>query len=124
MDVVYDVGRLAEQQKKKGEAWSEFLRVPDLSVGLYQLKAGAPDLQTPHGEDEVYYVLSGRARLVVDGQWHDALPGRLLFVPAGAEHRFAEIAEDLTLLVAFGPAEGSRPARVAPRLDPLPRVDP
>jgi len=109
MNVVYDVGGLAEQQKRAGEAWNEFLRVPDLSVGIYQLKAGATDTQTPHGEDEVYYVLSGRARLVVDGTWHDVVPGGLLFVPARAEHRFAEISEDLTLLVAFGPAEGSRP---------------
>jgi quercetin dioxygenase-like cupin family protein len=114
MDVVYDVGRLAEEQQREGEAWNEFLRVPDLSVGLYQLKAGAPDPQTPHGEDEIYYVLAGRARLVVDGTWHDVVPGALLFVPAGAEHHFAGIAEDLTLLVAFGPAEGTRPARLAP----------
>ena len=109
MDVVYDVARLAEQQKGAGEAWNEFLRVPDLSVGIYQLRAGAADTQTPHGEDEVYYVLSGRGRLVVDGTWHDVVPGALLFVPARAKHHFAEIAEDLTLLVAFGPAEGSRP---------------
>ena len=109
MDVVYDVGRLAETQKRAGEAWNEFLRVPDLSVGIYQLKAGAADPQSPHGEDEVYYVLSGRARLIVDGAPHDVRPGLLLFVPARAEHRFVDIAEDLTLLVAFGPAEGSRP---------------
>lgn len=109
MDVVHDVARLADQQKRAGEAWNEFLRVPDLSVGIYQLKAGATDGQSPHGEDEVYYVLSGRARLVVDGTSHAVAPGTLLFVPARAQHRFEAITEDLTLLVAFGPAEGSRP---------------
>jgi hypothetical protein len=31
-----------------------------------------------------------------------------LFVPAGEEHRFTDIAEDLSLIVVFGPAEDSR----------------
>jgi hypothetical protein len=31
-----------------------------------------------------------------------------VFVAATVPHRFHEIVEDLTLLVAFGPAEGSR----------------
>ena len=38
-------------------AYLEFLRVPDLSVGLYRLAAGAADPQLPHSEDEVYYVV-------------------------------------------------------------------
>ena len=59
----------------------------------------------------MYYCLSGRARLRVGSKRHDVAPGRLLFVTAGAEHRFEEITEDLTLLVIFGPAEGSRPIR-------------
>jgi quercetin dioxygenase-like cupin family protein len=101
--------RLAEEQARGGEAWREFLRVPDLSAGLYHLKAGAADSQTPHGEDEVYYCLSGRGRLRVGATRHEVVPGGLLFVPARAEHRFEEITEDLTLLVIFGPAEGSRP---------------
>jgi hypothetical protein len=32
----------------------------------------------------------------------------VLFVPAGEAHRFHDITEDLTLLVIFGPAYGSR----------------
>jgi hypothetical protein len=29
-------------------------------------------------------------------------------VPAGEEHRFAGVTEDFTVLVIFGPAEGTR----------------
>jgi len=37
------------------------------------------------------------------------MPGEpKIFVPAGEEHRFDEVTEDLTLLVVFGPAYGSR----------------
>jgi mannose-6-phosphate isomerase-like protein (cupin superfamily) len=31
------------------------------SAGIYRLMAGEADEQTPHHEDEIYYVLSGRA---------------------------------------------------------------
>ena len=40
--------------------YREFLRVPDLSAGLYVLEAGATDPQSPHTEDELYYVVAGR----------------------------------------------------------------
>jgi quercetin dioxygenase-like cupin family protein len=31
----------------------------------------------------------------------------VIFVPAGEEHRFVDVSEDLALLVVFGPAYGS-----------------
>lgn len=43
-----------------GKPYHEFLRVPDLSAGIYALEAGAADPQSPHTEDELYYVISGR----------------------------------------------------------------
>jgi len=111
MEWTFDMTRLAAEQEGSPEPWREFLRVPDLSAGIYHLKAGAADGQTPHGEDEVYYCLAGKARLRVGAKHLEVAPGRLLFVPARAEHRFEQITEDLTLLVIFGPAEGSRPDR-------------
>jgi hypothetical protein len=32
----------------------------------------------------------------------------VIFVPAGEEHRFVDVVEDLALLVVFGPAYGTR----------------
>ncbi len=37
----------------------------------------------------------------------DAFPGAVLFVEAGAQHKFVDIEEDLELLVFFAPAEQS-----------------
>jgi quercetin dioxygenase-like cupin family protein len=37
-------------------------------------------------------------------------PGSVIYVPAGEEHRFTDIAEDLAVVVFFGPAEYSRAA--------------
>jgi mannose-6-phosphate isomerase-like protein (cupin superfamily) len=87
------------------------LRSDQLSVGLYTLAAGAVDRQSPHLEDEVYYVVRGRAMLMVDGTDHPVRDGTALFVPAGADHRFHEITEELVLLVFWAPPEGTGPRR-------------
>jgi mannose-6-phosphate isomerase-like protein (cupin superfamily) len=88
--------------------YTEHLRVPDLSFGTYRLPAGGVDDQTPHTEDEVYVVAAGRARIVTPAAAADVGPGSVVFVPAGEEHRFVDITEELTLLVFFGPAEYAR----------------
>jgi mannose-6-phosphate isomerase-like protein (cupin superfamily) len=88
--------------------WVEHLRVPDLSVGTYCIPVGGCDDQSPHTEDEIYVVTAGRARIVTPDSTAEVGPGSVIFVPAGEEHRFDDVTEDLALLVIFGPAYGSR----------------
>ncbi|HLD92800.1 MAG TPA: cupin domain-containing protein [Anaerolineales bacterium] len=99
---LHELENLATEEKRP---YFEFLRVPALSMGLYRMIAGQPDPQSPHKQDEVYYVLSGRAKLDVNGQIADAVPGSLLYVEANAPHKFVAIEEDLEVLVFFAPAE-------------------
>ena len=94
-----------------GRLYHEFISVPDLSGGLYVLEAGATDPQSPHAEDELYIVMSGRATVFVGGETRPIVAGSVIFVAAGVEHRFLDIEERLVLLVAFGPAEYSRGAK-------------
>ncbi|HEY8951757.1 MAG TPA: cupin domain-containing protein [Candidatus Dormibacteraeota bacterium] len=86
-----------------------------LSVGLYLLPAGGTDDQSPDNEDEVYYAVSGLARLRVGEEEHPVQPGTLLFVPALAVHFFHDIQEELVLVVFWAPPEKSvqpkRPSR-------------
>ncbi|MGP4110265.1 cupin domain-containing protein [Streptomyces sp. 4N509B] len=88
--------------------WVEQLRTPDLSVGTYCVPAGGRDDQSPHTEDEIYVVTAGRAKIATPDRTAEVGPGAVIFVPAGEEHRFVDVTEDLTLLVVFGPAYGSR----------------
>lgn len=100
----FDLAKVIADRRATGEAWLEFFRVPALSLGLYVLPAGGVDPQSPHGQDEIYYVVSGRATLRVNGDDTPALPGSILYVAAEAEHKFHSIEEELTLLVFFAPA--------------------
>jgi mannose-6-phosphate isomerase-like protein (cupin superfamily) len=99
----FDLAHLSRQAA--GGPYQEFLRVASMSAGIYRLPAGATDGQRPHDEDEMYYVVRGRSKFVVDGSETQVGPGSILFVAAGAEHRFFEITEDLELLVFFAPQE-------------------
>jgi mannose-6-phosphate isomerase-like protein (cupin superfamily) len=91
-----------------GRLYEEFLRVPDLSAGLYVLEAGGLDPQSPHTEDELYYVVRGRGRVTVGDEVRDVRAGSLVFVAARVPHRFHDIVERLEIVVVFGPAEGDR----------------
>jgi mannose-6-phosphate isomerase-like protein (cupin superfamily) len=95
----------AELQRRGGELYLEFLRRDALSCGLYVLEAGADDPQEPHREDEVYLVVEGRARLEAAGQDRPVGPGSVVFVARAVPHRFHDIAERLSVLVFFAPAE-------------------
>ena len=101
----FDLKNIQKQAGESEERYLEFLRVPSMSVGLYRLPAGGTDLQSPHKQDEVYYVLAGKAKLQGAAESRDAFPGAVLFVEAGAQHKFVDIEEDLELLVFFTPAE-------------------
>src|ERR671933_335382 len=109
--VAMDITRLLAGHDFSGEPYLEFLRVPSLSVGLYVLSAGAEDPQQPHTEDEVYHVVSGRGSIRVGAEGSVVEAGSIVFVEAGVDHRFHSIEEDLTVLVFFAPAEGSRGER-------------
>ena len=85
--------------------YAEHLRVPALSVGTYSVPAGAKDDQAPHAEDEIYHVLRGQGSFTAGGRTVDAPAGVTLFVPAGEEHHFHDVTEDMTILVFFAPAE-------------------
>jgi mannose-6-phosphate isomerase-like protein (cupin superfamily) len=103
----FDLKDILAEREQAARAWLEFLRVPALSMGVYHLGAGQEDRQQPHGEDEVYHVIAGRALFRAGAEVRAVGPGTLLFVKRSEEHRFFDIAEDLTALVFFAPAEGS-----------------
>ena len=99
------MAEVEEQLAESDKLYREFLRMPAMSAGLYVLAAGATDRQKPHREDEVYYVLRGRARFKAGTEDREVSAGSVIFVAAKVGHRFYDITEELALLVVFSPAE-------------------
>ncbi len=104
----FALSNLIATREQSKQLYHEFLHVPTMSAGVYQLAAGSTDPQQPHTEDELYYIVAGRAQLQVADENTPVEPGSLIFVAANIEHHFHTITEDLTVLVFFAPAEYSQ----------------
>ena len=99
-----EIDELVRRAKAAGDGYvNDAVRSDLIHVGVYVLAAGATDDQSPHEEDEVYYAVRGRARFSCDGEEHDVNAGSLLFVRAGADHRFHDIDDELVLVVFWAP---------------------
>lgn len=89
------------------ERFIEFLRRDSISLEVYRLGAGATDPQDPHTEDEVFYVVSGTAKIRIGEETYPVREGDIVFVESGVEHYFLDIEEDLITLIVFAPPYGS-----------------
>lgn len=103
----FEIEDVIAEHGRSGQLYHEFLRAPRLSLGVYVLTAGHPDPQTPHTEDEVYYVVKGKGAITVDGEERPVTAGSMVYVGVGVDHRFHSITEDLTILVLFAPPRRS-----------------
>ena len=110
MRVIAQAGAFTPPDRSEPNHWIVHLDSDDLSVGTYSIPAGGLDDQTPHTEDEIYLVRSGRATLVTSSGTAEVGPGTVAYVPAMETHQFTGILEDLALLVIFAPPYGSRAA--------------
>ncbi len=101
---------IIKQTEAKKENYGVFMRIPSISSGVYSLKKGATDEQTPHTKDEIYYIIKGKAKIAVGTETYDVKEGSLVFVEAYKEHKFYDITEDLAVVVVFS-AEQKAPEK-------------
>ena len=101
---IREAGRFTPPEPRKAH-WVEHLRSACLSVGTYSMAPGGPDDQSPHTEDEVYFITMGRGRLVTSSGQIWVAPGHTVYVPAGEPHTFVDITEDFAAIVVFAPPE-------------------
>jgi quercetin dioxygenase-like cupin family protein len=99
------IAEIDRPRAQSGKMYREFLHLPAMSAGLYVLAAGSTDRQEPHHEDEIYYVVRGKARFRAHEEDREVSAGSVLFVAAEVAHRFYDITEELAVLVFFAPAE-------------------
>ena len=82
-----DVRSVVAALDEEGEHWRELLRVPQTQRRHLSFARGGTDGQSPHTEDEIYYVIDGEAIFVLDGERIPAARGCVLHVPAHVPHR-------------------------------------
>ena len=99
----FEFGEISQRQAASGLPYFQFINEGTMSLGLYVLTAGSVDEQSPHAEDEIYYVVSGRGAITVAGERRPVRAGSIVFVAKEVEHRFVDIEEDLSILVFFAP---------------------
>lgn len=86
------------------------LRHGSMKFGLYAPR-GIDD-QSPHKQDELYIIVSGSGRFVKNGDDQPFQPNDVIFVEAGADHRFVDFTDDFATWVVFwGPEGGERDTR-------------
>ncbi len=87
-----------------GNLFLEVFSHGSLSVEIYQ--PDKVDKQHPHTRDEIYVIASGSGYFINDGIKQAVETGEVLFVAAGAEHRFVDFTDDFSTWVFFYGPEG------------------
>lgn len=89
------------------------LRHGSMKFGLYAPRE--TDRQGPHAQDELYIIVSGQGRFVKNGEERAFAQHDVIFVEAGAEHRFRDFSADFAAWVVFwGPPGGEVSAATLP----------
>lgn len=85
-------------------AYPMFADAPDMPFQFRKraLHKGAGIGLHQHDHDEIYYVLSGRGRYILDGVVHDVTAGDALLTRTGSTHSIQQTGdEDLVLLIVY-----------------------
>ena len=84
--------------------YSFFKNVPNLKLVFRKraLKPGSGIGLHEQKEDEIYYVLSGRGQMTLDGKTVDVTPGTAVLTRTGSSHSLKQVGtEDLVILINY-----------------------
>jgi mannose-6-phosphate isomerase-like protein (cupin superfamily) len=85
--------------------YSFFSKAPDLKLVFRKraLKPGSGIGYHLQKEDEIYYVLSGRGQMTIDGKTFEVGPGDAILTRPGSSHGLKQTgAEDLVIMINYG----------------------
>ena len=88
----------------EGEPFTSALKHGTMSVEVFAPRG--KDNQSPHDQDELYFVVSGEAEFIHEHQRFTTKAGDVLFVPAGDLHHFEKISDDFVTWVVFWGTKG------------------
>ena len=104
-DLLKKIPGPASDKWPDGERFAQALAHGSMTVELYAPSGHDP--QTPHEQDELYFVVTGNSEFVLENSRMHLAAGDCAFVPAGAVHRFENFSSDFSTWVVFwGPNGG------------------
>lgn len=81
------------------------------SMSLIYFSPEGTDYQTPHSQDEWYFVLEGSGVIEIEGKEHSFSQGAAIFVAAGENHKFLGNLNGIKMWALFyGPNRGEKSA--------------
>jgi len=96
---------LSRVPETREERFHTLFRHGSLEVEVYAPRGEDP--QEPHERDEIYVIIQGSGLFMLEGERQPISPGEVIFVPAGAVHRFEDFSDDFATWVFFyGPDGG------------------
>ena len=79
---------LITEHQQRGRLYYQFLDEPSMNMGLYVLPANSTDPQSPHSEDEIYYIVQGEGILQAGDEEFPVTAGTIAYVRAEVPHKF------------------------------------
>ena len=78
----------------KSKYFMNILNTHTMEVGIIKLRKNQKDTQQPHESDEIYYVISGNGKIVINKNEYDVKPGNIIYIPKNTSHHFQTINEN------------------------------
>ncbi len=102
MKIEFDINEYVNKIAKSDSYYHTFINRDNLASGVLRLEPGEKDTQTPHDNDEIYYIVRGDGFLNMAGKDYPLSEAKVYFVAKNIEHKFHGNKKELVVLYFFG----------------------
>ena len=101
MKIEFDVKKYIDEIKNSDGYFHTFLNRQNIAAGVLVLAPGQEDTQTPHDDDEVYFVIRGDGHLKIQNKDYEISEGKAYYVQKKIPHKFFGNKKELVVLYFF-----------------------
>jgi mannose-6-phosphate isomerase-like protein (cupin superfamily) len=101
MNTEFDTKKYINEIRNSDGYFHTFLNRKNIAAGVLVLEPGEEDTQTPHDDDEVYYVIRGDGYLKINDKDYDVSEGMAYYVRKDVPHKFFGNKKELVVLYFF-----------------------
>lgn len=103
MEKIFDLDLILQTLDNKGKSdyFLDFMHNSSFEAGVLRLNPDQKDIQGPHSEDELYFVVEGAGYINILEKNHEIKKGSCIFVPSKTRHYFHGNKDRLVVLYVF-----------------------